>query len=299
VSLAAVNYSVAPVRLHYEVDLGYQVNSAGSDFIFNLQAARTRHQAILSEALTISQPVASQEYTDPATSGRMLRLRANPGPLFISYSATVEVMARQEEPGALVESWIPNIPGSVLPYLYPSRFCESDLLSGFAMREFGHLWQGYSRVQAICDWVQHNVAFVSGSSCATTTASETLTRRQGVCRDFAHVMISLCRALNIPARFTTGLDYGADPILGPTDFHAYVEAFLGDRWYIFDPSGTAIPMGFVRITSGRDAADCAYASIFGSVVPTTRRLQIDAVAGEDGTVRTPFRCSQALSTDQP
>jgi transglutaminase-like putative cysteine protease len=112
-------------------------------------------------------------------------------------------------------------------------------------------------------------------------------------------MICLCRAVNIPARFTTGLDYGADPALGPTDFHAYVEAYLGNRWYIFDPSGTAIPMGFVRLTSGRDAADCAYASIFGSVVPTTRRLQIDAVPGRDGMVRVPYRCSQALSTAQP
>jgi transglutaminase-like putative cysteine protease len=297
--LSAMNGLEAPVRLHYEVELGYQVNSSGSDFIFNLQAARTRHQTVLQESLYVDQPVASQEYVDPVTAARVLRLRANTGPLWIAYKATVDITHHHEQPASLVETWIPYLPGPVLPYLYPSRFCQSDLLASFAMREFGHLWQGYSRVQAICEWAQRNIAFVSGSSNSTTTASDTLTRREGVCRDFAHVMISLCRALNIPARFTTGLDYGADPALGPTDFHAYVEVFLGNRWYLFDPSGTAIPMGFVRLSSGRDAADCAYASIFGTVMPTTRRLQIDTVAGIDGVVRTPFHCSEALSTDQP
>jgi transglutaminase-like putative cysteine protease len=110
-------------------------------------------------------------------------------------------------------------------------------------------------------------------------------------------MIALCRAVNIPARFSTGLDYGADPMLGPTDFHAYVEAFMGGRWYLFDPSGTAIPMGFVRLTSGRDAADSAYASIFGNVLPQRRRLLIEAVPGSDGVLREPRRTWQALSTD--
>ena len=116
-----------------------------------------------------------------------------------------------------------------------------------AMSEFGHLPKGYRRVEAICNWVNRHVAFRSATSSSTTSAVDTLTERVGVCRDFAHLMIAICRALSIPARFTTGIDYGADPALGPTDFHAYVEVFLDQRWYIFDPSGTAIPMGFVRI----------------------------------------------------
>jgi transglutaminase-like putative cysteine protease len=119
----------------------------------------------------------------------------------------------------------------------------------------------------------------------------------GVCRDFAHLMIALCRAVNIPARFATGIDYGADPALGPTDFHAYVEAYLGDRWYIFDPSGTAIPMGFVRFGTGRDAADVAFATIFGTVVSSAPRITIEAIAGADGQVVTPYHCTEALSTD--
>jgi transglutaminase-like putative cysteine protease len=195
------------------------------------------------------------------------------------------------------ETWVRDLPGAVLPYLYPSRYCESDVLNAFAMQQFGSLWQGYSRVQAIRDWVAGHVSFVSGSSTGTTSAAQTFASRQGVCRDFAHLMIALCRAVNVPARFTTGLDYGADPALGPTDFHAYVETYLGGNWYIFDPSSTAIPMGLVRLSSGRDAADSAYATIFGDVVPTNRWLGVDAAAGVNGQLVIPTHCNMALSTD--
>ena len=286
-----------PLRLQYEVELCYRVNSAGSDFIFNVQAARTPQQWVLSEAVSVDQPVMLQEYCDPATAGRFLRLRAGAGNLALRYSAQVELRPVAVPPGEIMESWIPSLPGEVLPYLYPSRYCESDLLAPVAMAHFGQLRQGYSRVETICAWVQSHVQFVSGSSASTTTAAQTLASGRGVCRDFAHLMIAMCRALNIPARFVTGLDFGADPALGPTDFHAYVEAYLGGRWYMFDPSGTAIPMGFVRLTSGRDAADCAYASIFGDVTPTTRWLTIRTVPLGDGlAVNEPYRTPWGLST---
>lgn len=288
---------VEPIRLRYEVELAYRVRSAGSDFIFNVQAARTPQQLVLSESLAVSQPVVLQEYDDPATFGRFLRLRAEAGDLALRYEALVELRPVAESPATISECWIPDLPGAVLPYLYPSRYCESDLLAAEASSRFGNLWQGYERVEAIRAWVNAHVAFVPDSSTSTTTATQTLASGRGVCRDFAHLMIALCRALNIPARFVTGLDFGADPALGPTDFHAYVEAYLGQRWYLFDPSGTAIPMGFVRLTSGRDAADCAYASIFGDVAPTTRRLAIRAVAAGVGLpVNEPRRTPLALST---
>jgi transglutaminase-like putative cysteine protease len=285
------------MRLRYEVELPYQVLASGTDFIFNIQAARTPQQMVVQEDLSVSQQVPLQEYTDPVGGGRFLRLRAWPGQLTVRYSATVDVVHRVDDPAMIAETWVPDLPGAVLPYLYPSRYCESDVLNAFAMNQFGTLLQGYGRVQAICDWVQRHVSFVSGSSCGTTSAAQTLQQRQGVCRDFAHLMIALCRAVNIPARFTTGLDFGADPALGPTDFHAYVETFVGGRWYMFDPSGTAIPMGFVRLTSGRDAADSAYASIFGSVQPMVQKLAISALPGLDGVLREPVRTWQALSTD--
>lgn len=287
----------APVRLHYSVELRYDVLSAGSDFIFNVQAARTRHQHVVQEKLDISQQVLLQAHTDNATRARHLRLRAQAGPLSIRYGAVLDIAHHHADPATLAEVWIPELPGDVLPYLYPSRYCQSDRLHRFAVAQFGGLWQGYSRVQAICDWVNSHVAFVSNSSGGTTTACDTLLDKQGVCRDFAHLMIALCRAVNIPARFTTGVDYGADPALGPQDFHAYVEAFVGHRWYLFDPSGTAIPMGFIRLATGRDAADGAFASIFGSVVAHPPVLSIEAVPGADGVLRVPQRVATALSTD--
>jgi transglutaminase-like putative cysteine protease len=289
--------AAVPIRLHYEVELAYQVRRGGSDFIFNVQAARTPRQQVLSETLTLSQGVSLQEDVDPASAARFLRLRAQAGDLVLRYAALVELRHHREPAFGVHEAWIPSMPGAVLPFLYPSRYCESDKLNSFAMAQFGQLWQGYGRVQAICDWVQRNVQFASGSSSGTTSAVDTLQLRRGVCRDAAHLMIALCRAVNIPARFTTGLDYGADPALGPPDFHAYVEAWLAGRWYIFDPSGTAIPEGFVRLASGRDAADSAYASIFGDVVPIWRKLHIEARPGAGGMLRLPAHTADALSTD--
>jgi len=286
-----------PVRLQCQVDLRYQVNSAGSDFIFNVQVARTPQQMVLWESLTINQGVPLQEHCDRATSGRFLRLRAVAGELVLRYAALVEQRPVGEVPANIAETWIPNLPGEVLPYLYPSRFCESDLLAPVALAQFGGLWQGYSRVEAICAWVNSHVKFTSGSSCSTTTASQTLASGRGVCRDFAHLMIAMCRAVNVPARFVTGFDYGADPALGPPDFHAYVEAYLGGRWYIFDPSGTAIPMGFMRLTSGRDAADCAFASMFGDVRPLGQTIEVHAVSPGNGRPPLePYRVSGAIST---
>ena len=152
-------------------------------------------------------------------------------------------------------------------------------------------------MQAIRDWVCDRTLFLSNSTDSNTSAMDTLIEPAGVCRDFAHLMITLCRALNIPARFTTGMDYGADPALGPSDFHAYVEAYVGDRWYIFDPSGTAIPMGFVRLATGRDAADVAFATIFGPVISTAPLIGIRAVPASDGRLYLPEHTTMALSTD--
>ena len=285
------------VRLRFSVELTYQVLAPGADFIFNVQAAKTRHQRVLSERLEVSPPVVTRAHTDAVAHTRTLRLKASPGPLRVLSEATVDIAHHIALPQDLGEVCIADLPPHVLPYLYPSRYCESDKLHGFAVQQFGTLWHGYGRVMAIRDWVTREVAFRSNTSNSLTTACDILASKQGVCRDFAHLMIALCRAVNIPARFTTGIDYGADPALGPTDFHAYVEVYLGDRWYIFDPSGTAIPMGFVRFGTGRDAADVAFATIFGGVVAQPPRISIEALPGDDGRLVMPWRCHEALSTD--
>ena len=140
------------------------------------------------------------------------------------------------------------------------------------------------------------MTFTPNSSTGTTTAVDTLIDEAGVCRDFAHLMIALCRAVNIPARFVSGIDYGADPALGPTDFHAYVEVYVGHRWYLFDPSGTAIPMGFVRFATGRDAASAAFATMFGGVSSSAPVISIEALPDDSGNLVLPEHLAEALST---
>jgi len=285
------------IRLRLSLELDYEVFDPGCDFIFNIHAAHTNRQRVIEESLTVNQNVATQVETDPATLNRYLRLSARPGPLHVVYQATVDLSHYMAQPEQIPEVPVARLPAQVLSYIYPSRYCQSDRLLKFAMREFGQQWHGYSRVQGIRDWVLQHTRFTQNTSDSNTSAIDTLLETVGVCRDFAHLMIALCRAMNIPARFTTGIDYGADPALGPTDFHAYVEAYLGDRWYMFDPSGTAIPMGFVRFGTGRDAADVAFATIFGSVTSSAPRISIEAIPGADGRLIMPSHCSEALSTD--
>ena len=285
------------IRLRLKVELDYQLLGPASDFIFNIHAAHTERQHVLEETLVVNQNVATRVDTDPVSLNRYLRLSAMAGPLSVQYSATVDLVHHRGDPGQIAEVPVARLPTKVLGNIYPSRYCQSDRLHLLAVREFGAQWPGYARVQGIRDWVLQRTAFTPNTSNANTSAVDTLLSTVGVCRDFAHLMIAMCRAINIPARFTTGIDYGADPALGPTDFHAYVEVYLGDRWYIFDPSGTAIPMGFVRLGTGRDAADVAFATIFGGVVAQAPRITIEALPGADGKLVMPYHCLEALSTD--
>jgi transglutaminase-like putative cysteine protease len=299
------------VRLELSTQLSYEVIDAGCDFIFNIHAARTPRQTVVHESLQLSQDLPVSYYTDPATQNRFLRVRAAAGPFTLNYSAVLDITHFEARPQDLMELSAHALPGEVLAYLSPSRYCQSDRLMTLAGNEFGQLPTGYSRAQAICDWVQQHVSFQSNTSNSNTSAIDTLIDRVGVCRDFAHLMIALCRAVNIPARMTSGMDYGADPALGPPDFHAYVEVYLGDgasngdsnrdsgRWFMFDPSGTAIPMGFVRFCTGRDAADIAFATIFGRVNAMQPVISIQPVPNQQGKLVTPQHVSYALSSDGP
>ena len=285
------------LRLKFAIELKYDIAPPGCDFIFSIHAAQTAQQQVVSESLVISQPLVHTHYTDPVTHTRFLRLKAFAGPLVLRYDATVDLDHHSAAPDQVGEVAVANLPGPVLHYIYPSRYCQSDRLLRLAVKEFGHLQHGYSRVQAIRDWVLNRVTFQSNSSTGNTTAVDTLVEEVGVCRDFAHLMIALCRALNIPARFATGIDFGADPALGPADFHAYVEVYLGDRWYIFDPSGVTIPMGLLRFGTGRDAADAAFSTMFGGVVGSAPRISIASIPNAQGQLVVPQHVPYALSTD--
>lgn len=285
------------IRIELQIELNYQIDFQGADFVFNIHVAQTASQTVLGEVLSLSQPIEPHIHVDPLTGNRYMRLRAEPGPLTVSYQATVDLVHHWADPAQLAEVPVHRLPPEVMGYIYPSRYCQSDRLIRLATREFGAMWQGHSRVQAIRDWVLSHVAFTSNSSNSSTSAVNTVIERAGICRDFAHLMIALCRAINIPARFVTGTDYGADPVLGPPDFHAYVEVYLGDRWYIFDPSGTAIPMGLVRLGTGRDAADVAFATIFGGVQSQAPFIRATAIDDPSRNMVLPQHCKEALSTD--
>lgn len=285
------------IRLQLQINLDYTVLEPGADFFFYIHAACTPHQQVPTEHLRLSPNTAHWEIQQSQNVGqRCLRVRAQPGPLQLEYTATVEIDHHMADPSEIPEVPVHALPLDALGYIYPSRYCQSDRLSHFAMKQFGDLPMGYSRAQAICQWVQQHVTFRSNSSDGSTSAVDTLVERVGVCRDFAHLMIALCRACNLPARFVTGTDYGADPALGPPDFHAYVEVYLGDRWYLFDPSGTAIPMGMMRLATGRDAADVAFSTIFGGVVSDPPRIQVVVEHDEGRNWQWPVHTDLGLST---
>lgn len=284
------------VKLKLSIDLNYEVGLPAADFIFNIHAARTASQLIAAENFSISQSLMTAMDDDGEDGNRYFRLKAMSGALQVHYDATVIITHHRHQPQNLFEVPVAQLPYSALRYLYPSRYCQSDRLHKIVSREFAHVEAGYNRVLAVRDWVREHITFAPSASNSSTSAVDTLIERAGVCRDFAHLMIALCRALNIPARFATGIDYGADPALGPIDFHAYVEAYLGDRWYIFDPSGLAMPMGLVRIGTGRDAADVAFATIFGAVRFSPPIVAIEAIIDSPQSIM-PYHSGDALSTD--
>lgn len=286
------------IRIDLQISLQYQIFGSAADFLFNIHPAHTQRQIVVSEQLTLSPAISPEIYTEPTSGNRTLRLQVQPGDLNLTYSAILELKHRRIDPATLEEVPVRDLPPSVIPYLYPSRYCQSDRLFRLANAEFGHLPQGYDRVRAISDWVHGHVTYAANTTTSNTSATDTLVDRVGVCRDFAHLMIALCRAVNVPARFVSGTDFGADPTLAPPDFHAYVEVYLGDSWYIFDPSRIAIPMGLVRIGTGRDAADAAFATIFGEIYSYAPFITCTALTDERKGLVAPYLCADALSTDR-
>lgn len=259
--------SKPPAAQPFNVDckLYYQL-PAGADFIFQIHAYNGIDQAIESESLRISPPSARRHvFEDPHTSQRFLRVQADAGELKLHYRARVQV-TRQPPNRRAAEHVIADVPDSVLHYLMPTRYCESDLLGPASLKLFGGLKQGWSRVQAICDWIHTNVEYKLGSTTSTTTACNVFLQRAGVCRDFAHLGVTFCRAVNIPARLAVGYSIFDTP---PPDFHAMFEAYIGGRWQLFDPTRMSSPEEMVRIAVGRDAKDVAFATIFGAALSTT------------------------------
>jgi transglutaminase-like putative cysteine protease len=270
-------------RLNICCELKYAMMGPAS-FIFNIEAAHHPDQHIIREALTVtpSEAVIPSEAANNGldTSGhnRLVRFNTNSGEFSVRYDALVEVNYRRPS-GREREIPVGDLPIEAIPYLWPSRYCESDVIATMAIRTFETVAPGYQRVEAICRWVRENIVYLIGSTNSTTTASDVLIGRAGVCRDFAHLAISFCRALNIPARMVTGYTWYPDP---PPDFHAIFEVYLEHRWILFDATQLAPLSDVVRIATGKDASETAFATLFGPV-KMTYSSPVASVVTDSGT----------------
>ena len=273
--------------------LRYSVETL-TPFVLKLEAARFPRQVILSETLSTDPALGAPDRYEFAESGnRVLRYLVPKGEFQIHYQAEISLDPLMLNPNEVTEIAAGSLPIDVLPYLNASRYCQSDRLSRFANRQFGHEPAGHQRATAICNWIRDNVDYQPGTSDALTSAYDTLGDRAGVCRDFAHLAIALCRAVGIPARYISAYAWQ----LTPPDFHAVFEAYLagpsGGAWYLFDPTRMAALDGLVRIGAGRDAADVAFCSIFGSAEAQPPSVWIK------GPLAGPLRTTQAVSTQAP
>jgi transglutaminase-like putative cysteine protease len=231
-------------------------------FVFQIQAAMADKQTISNEAITI--PVSASKkffttYTDPVTLTRVIRAMLGPGEVEVGYEATVNLEPNDVEPNEVYEFEFTELPMEYLTYLAPSRYCPSDVFTEFAFLTFGTMPRGHCRVVAVCNWIYENLEYLGGSTGPNSTAVDVFQSRQGVCRDFAHMGIALCRAMGIPTRYASVYAVG----LEPQDFHAVFQAYLkgpnGGAWFTFDPTRMSSVDEAVRIAAGRDAADVAFA----------------------------------------
>ncbi len=208
------------------------------------------------------------------------RLVAPAGRFVLSTDALVRDSGQPDVVAPLaVQTPVEWLPESTLVYLLGSRYCETDQLSAIAWQRFGQGPTGWARVQAICDFVHGHIQFGYHHARRTRTAWEAYNEGIGVCRDYAHLAIALCRCMNIPARYCSGYlgDYGTLPPYGPMDFAGWFEAFLGDRWYTFDARNNTPRIGRVLMARGRDACDVALASTFGPNTLESFRVWTDVV----------------------
>ncbi len=189
--------------------------------------------------------------------------------LTANYTATLDIDRPIPRLAGLKQNDVRNLPGPAVPYLMPSRYVESDRFEAFVRQEFSDLSGGW-KILAMRDWLSSNLSYVSGSSSGSTTASDTFVRREGVCRDYAHLMAAFARAASIPARVVSVYA----PHVDPPDFHAVVEVWLSDAWHLVDATGMAEPNEMARIAVGRDATDVAFMTIFGMATLNEQTVRV-------------------------
>jgi transglutaminase-like putative cysteine protease len=268
------------MKIRFGYELVYRSHTP-SPVIFMLHSRPGSGQRLLiDDALRTDPSVPCELYSD-SFGNRCTRLITPVGRLRVTADALLDDPG-YPEPACLDarETPVHELPPDALMYLLGSRYCETDLLSEEAWRRFGHLTPGWHRVQAICDFVNQHVTFGYAYARSTKTAWETFEERQGVCRDFAHLAITFCRCLNIPARYATGYlgDIGVPPVDAPMDFAGAMQVYLDGRWHTFDPRNNARRIGRLWVAYGRDAADVAISTAFGAVHLESFRVWTDEVS---------------------
>jgi transglutaminase-like putative cysteine protease len=226
----------------------------------------SRHSDILEESgLHCNQDPHFEKFID-CFGNVSRRITAAAGTLSLKLQGLVSDTGRQDPVAAnAAQTNVSKLPPDVLPFLAASRYCETDLLSNFAWGQFGSIDGGWAKVQAVCDYVHSRLNFSYPNARETRTAAQAMEERSGVCRDFTHLAVALCRCLNIPARFCNGYlgDIGVPPDPSPMDFNAWFEAYLDGQWYTFDARHNEPRIGRILISRGRDAADVAMITTFG------------------------------------
>lgn len=237
--------------------------SVPTPLLFVVKPSLDEKQLVCQEKFSFGPDLPFNNFVD-SHGNVTFRAMLMPGRNEIRHDAMVAVSSLPEN-GAIQGDPVPvdQLPFDALRYTMPSRYCDSDKLRNFAWEHFGNIRNGHERVQAICDWIHQNIEYRYFSGSPELSASDILQRGYGVCRDFAHVGIALCRAFNLPARYVTGHlpDIGC-PDTG-MDFHAWMEVYLGRDWYIFDARFNTPRIGRVKIAQGLDAVDGAFSTIFG------------------------------------
>ena len=264
------------MRFKVSCHLKYDI-SLPSTLILNVHAQRNASQSVTEERFSVEPRTKVDEFIADGNENRFVRLDSGrKKQLSIDYEAIVDCEYHVIPANKIDYTPVVEMDRKAVPFLFPSRYCQSDKLGRLAWDIFGKIANPYEKVVAIVDWINSNVEYVRGSTSSETSAYDTVTQRTGVCRDFAHLGIALCRAQKISARYFSGYAYELDP----PDFHACFEASIGGRWLIFDPTGLAHLNGLVRIGNGRDAADAAVASIFGRVQCTEMSVDCQLLPGQ-------------------
>jgi transglutaminase-like putative cysteine protease len=259
-----MNWTPLNITVRVGCSLAYET-TVPTPALFVLRPRLEGRVLVLQEKLSFGIGRPSYEFQD--THGNITyRSTLMPGRNEVRHDAIVAVSSLPDDrqiQGPIVP--IGQLPYELLRYTLPSRYCDSDKLLNFAWQQFGQIEHGLPRVQAICDWVHNNIEYRFASGRSDLSASEVLQRRYGVCRDFAHTAIALCRAFNLPARYVTGHlpDIGYQDPGTAMDFHAYCEVYLGQEWLTFDPRYNIPRIGRVKLAHGKDAVDGAFATIYG------------------------------------